>query len=110
MKSVAIFGEAISKKEIVHTCNKFVIDDIRLMAGIIEEEDIVLEEGKEFNNSILVKKIAFSCNFRDRPLITFVNQKVIEGQSNGDLFYSHFGSEFVGEIIQIGQDVKEFKI
>lgn len=110
MESVAIFGETLSNKSIVKNFGAFTIDANKLMVGLIEEEDIELPKGAGFDDFVLVKKIAFSCNYRDRPLISYINSKVIEGSETGDLFYSHFGSEFVGEVLQIGKDVKSLVV
>lgn len=110
MKSVVVFSERLLNSEIVKTSGEFILDNIKIKTGIIEEEDITLENSDDPKNHVLVKKKAFSCNYRDKPFILHVNNKIKNEESKNNLYFSHIGSEFVGEVIDIGEKVKNFKI
>lgn len=57
-------------------------------------------------NEILVKTRAFSCNYRDKALFLNFSERCRDFGSNA---YSPFGSDFVGEIVAYGKNVKGFK-
>jgi NADPH:quinone reductase-like Zn-dependent oxidoreductase len=56
-----------------------------------------------YRSKVLVKVRAFSCNYRDRALILSITM-MPKGAS-----YRCFGSEFVGEVLAVGDDVISFK-
>jgi NADPH:quinone reductase-like Zn-dependent oxidoreductase len=108
MKSFAFFNKDSFPAHLIKTSNSFVLDGVTINVGIIEEEDTVLSACEDHSRSVLVKKIAFSCNYRDKPMIFYVNDKI--NTKNADNLFSHIGSEFVGEIIKVGEDVKNLKV
>lgn len=105
MESVVFFSDNLEKKPIIKVSQDFEFNNIKLKTGIIEEEDIMLENNNNNSNKVLVKKLAFSCNYRDKSLLSYISNKIFDGKSNGELYYSHIGSEFVGEIIAKGKRV-----
>ena len=110
MESVVFFSEKSMPKDIVKTSGEFILDGIRIRTGVIEEEDVRLKASNASENSVLVKKTAFSCNYRDKPFVFFIDKKIKEGELNGNKYFSHIGSEFVGEIVDVGKNVKKLKI
>ena len=58
----------------------------------------------------MVKKRAFSCNYRDKSLIFKYNKEIGDETKKGNYMFSYIGSEFVGEIIEIGKNVENFEI
>jgi NADPH:quinone reductase-like Zn-dependent oxidoreductase len=110
MESVVIFSEKSMPKRRVKTSGEFILDGVKMRTGIIEEEDTILKSSDNFKNSVLVKKTAFSCNYRDKPFLFYIDKKIKEGGPNGDRYFSHVGSEFVGEIVDVGKNVKKLKI
>lgn len=61
-------------------------------------------------NSVVVKVSAFSCNYRDRSLMHQFYQQCKDLSGRRKYFYSPIGSEFVGEVIRIGEDVTSLNI
>ncbi|MEM7593391.1 MAG: zinc-binding alcohol dehydrogenase family protein [Cyanobacteria bacterium P01_A01_bin.83] len=61
---------------------------------------------EENNYRVLVRKKAFSCNYRDKALIFRIAKQAIESE---DIFFA-VGSDFVAEVIDIGAKVTELKI
>lgn len=61
-------------------------------------------------HSVVVKIQAFSCNYRDRSLIhQFAKQcKMLSG--NQKYFYSPVGSEFVGQVVKVGSEVRSLHL
>lgn len=59
-------------------------------------------------NTVLIEKKAFSCNFRDRSLLLKFNEKCRDTISKH--YFMPFGSEFVGKVINVGKNVKKLKI
>ncbi|MDR2058489.1 MAG: zinc-binding alcohol dehydrogenase family protein [Dysgonamonadaceae bacterium] len=57
-----------------------------------------------------MKKRAFSCNYRDKTLIFKYNKEIEDAAKEGNYLFSYIGSEFVGEIIELGKNVSGFQI
>jgi NADPH:quinone reductase-like Zn-dependent oxidoreductase len=62
------------------------------------------------DDSVLVRVKAFSCNFRDRSLLHFFNESCIQFSGDRKYFYSPIGSEFMGEVLEVGSHVHSLKI
>lgn len=110
MKSLAFFNKQVFPKDLVKTSHSFILDGVHCNVGIIEEEDTELANSDNPSKSVLVKKNAFSCGYRDKALILYVNRKITEGNSSNDNLFSHIGSEFVGEVIEVGNEVENLKV
>lgn len=54
--------------------------------------------------------MAFSCNYRDVALIVSFSQRCQEKTSDETIFYSGFGSDFVAEVVDVGENVTSFTI
>lgn len=60
--------------------------------------------------SVIVKINAFSCNYRDKGWLSHFNDLCVKFGSSGPARYSFFGSDFVGEVIKTGKDVRDLKV
>ncbi|WP_282081139.1 quinone oxidoreductase family protein [Aquimarina algiphila] len=110
MKSVAFFCDNLVKTKHTENQDVFVFDEKRINIGLIEEEDLSLSEFENPDDYVLVKKNAFSCNFRDRAVLLGRYFQIKEDEEKRRLSYNYIGSEFVGEVIEVGKNVKDFKI
>ncbi|GAA6615661.1 zinc-binding alcohol dehydrogenase family protein [Scytonema sp. NUACC26] len=106
MRNVAICGSHvknfISSPSFVTAIE---MDGVPIFCGLIHTEDIKFDRHIPENRfKVLVRKIAFSYNYRDKNLIFTTAIKAALNR-----FYV-VGSEFVGEVIDIGSDVTDFQI
>lgn len=78
-----------------------------LLGYIDDEDDIEFDNGDEKNSHyILIKKLAFSLNYRDRELM---NLFYSECQLLPDIGYAGIGSDFVADVISCGSKVVGIK-
>jgi NADPH:quinone reductase-like Zn-dependent oxidoreductase len=106
MRNVAILGnktkELLAKNPSVSTIN---LHGVPVNCGIVSTRPPAFESGGEKDRTkALVNVKAFSCNFRDQALILTASRK---GPENS--FYT-IGSDFVGEVIAVGEDVEGFSV
>lgn len=80
----------------------------RISFGLVESEKPKNWLSMNTNDSVLVEKKAFSCGFRDRSLLLTFREECLT--HNTKHYYLPFGSEFVGEIVYVGKNVKRFKV
>lgn len=64
-----------------------------------------------FSNQVLLKKLAFSCNFRDKSLLlNFAsNIQKYTSESPDEFIYACIGSDFVARVMEIGSNVTHLK-
>jgi len=74
--------------------------------ALIEREDLKFDPEKN-PDKVLVRKLAFSCNYRDVSLIKTVHQTI---KNKKDLTYFVIGSEFSGVVVNIGVNVTKVKV
>ena len=80
------------------------IDGLQVNVGLVELEDPVFDaQDPVFAESVLVRKAAFSLNFRDKRKIL---QMAVAG--SGDQF-AVIGSDFAGEVVDAGANVTSFR-
>ncbi len=106
MRNIAICGNQLEK---LITRPSFVsaieMDGIPVSFGLIHTEDVQFDNQLPENCfSVLVRKIAFSCNYRDKNRIFKTTTEAPDNR-----FYV-IGSDFVGEVVDIGSKVTELKI
>src|SRR5262249_20762329 len=105
MRNVAILGnktrELLANNPSVSTIN---LHGVPGNCGIVATMPPAFESGEKDRRKALVKITAFSCNYRDQALILAACRK---GPENS--FYI-IGSDFVGEVIAVGEDVEGFAV
>lgn len=106
MRNLAICGDNLNQSLVKTLANAPIeLDAVPLLAGLLETPDIDFEPTlPENRDRVLVRKIAFSCNYRDKGLMLTAASKL-----NSDRYYV-IGSEFVGEIVAVGAEVTDLKI
>lgn len=108
MNSVIICGENIARFE-DPSFSTFPMEHLQVGCGLIEEEELDFNPGAaEHQRSLLLRKKAFSCNYRDKSLII---QTVMQANQHPDEFlYCGIGSDFVAEVLALGAQVTEFQV
>ncbi|MEO1376421.1 MAG: zinc-binding alcohol dehydrogenase family protein [Cyanobacteria bacterium J06635_10] len=106
MRNIAICGSqlkpSILNNEVIDTID---LEGIKVNCGLINTRDPNFDSNAPKNKfMVLVKIRAFSCNYRDKNLI------LKTATTAPDTSFYVIGSEFVGEVIDIGAEVTELKI
>jgi NADPH:quinone reductase-like Zn-dependent oxidoreductase len=110
MKSVSILTPANVAFDNIIVNGSFQLENTEITVGLVEEADLKLSDSVDPDNRVLVKKRAFSCNYRDKSLIFKYNKEIEDAAKAGNYLFSYIGSEFVGEIIDVGKNVEDFQI
>ncbi len=97
-------------EHLLENISVFYIGDIRIPIGIIKHEEIDFWSAMNKDGMVLIRKDAFSCNYRDKAIIINFATQLHEKRKNGIFAYSPIGSEFVGTVIDVGKGVDVFKI
>ncbi|AZQ63749.1 zinc-binding alcohol dehydrogenase family protein [Flammeovirga pectinis] len=74
--------------------------------ALIETEDTYFNPN-EHVDKVLIRKKAFSCNYRDLSILLLQSERI---NNNSQIAYTPFGSEFSGIIEDIGNNVVNFKV
>jgi hypothetical protein len=108
MNAIAICNKYFQKRNIDTPVFDFSICNKQILIGII---DIPYYDcKKEFTeNSVLVLVKAFSCNYRDKAMMLIFNDLCTNAIEKHKYRYSPFGSEFVAEVLDVGNNVKSLK-
>ena len=111
MRTVAICGKNVKSSFLSQDfVDAIEIEGIPVYCGLINTQDIEFNSRKPENKfQVLVKKLAFSCNYRDKNFILKMAQAVNTKAEVQSRFLA-VGSDFVGEVIDIGYGVTNFKI
>jgi len=106
MKNIAICGNKIGRAVFDYNSIETIeMNGVPLRCGLIHTKDTHFDRNHPENRfSVLVKKRAFSCNYRDKNLILKMATRGSE-----DSFYV-VGSDFVGEVIDTGSEVTGLQI
>lgn len=88
---------------------QFVIDGEEVTVALLDASDSNFDSFFD-SHSVLVRVKAFSCNFRDRGFLHLFHEQCKNLSGNQKYFFSPIGSEFVGEIVKVGENVSEFKV
>jgi NADPH:quinone reductase-like Zn-dependent oxidoreductase len=110
LESVIIFPEEMNTYDGLKTKGLFTIEGYDIHTGLVEEPDLLLIDCPEKENSVLVKKIAFSCNYRDKTILLNSDKFIKSEILKGNFHFTYLGSDFVGEVIDTGANVKDFTI
>ena len=104
MQSVAICGKQLSWPVCDHKVTVDIAGRPIDFALVNSKMPAFLPEDSKFRHKVLVRIDAFSANYRDKSLLlTFDN--ICRERS-----YFCFGSEFVGEVVELGADVSLLKV
>lgn len=68
---------------------------------------LFFEDDETFDDLILVKKIAFSLNFRDRAILVRNKQKL---NKKDEAFHIPMGSDFVAVVVAVGRNVRNISL
>jgi len=106
MRNISICGSKLQHSlTLPNIVQAMQIDGIDVFCGLIHTEESEFDANLPKNKfNVLVKKRAFSCNYRDKNLILKTAVHVPE-----ERFYT-VGSDFVGEVVAFGAEVTEFQV
>lgn len=107
MRNIAICGsQDIRSKLGKNFIEAIEINSIPVFCGLLHTGDISFNRNSPENKlQVLVKKRAFSCNYRDkRSILTVGTCEELKS------FFKVIGSDFVGEVIDTGSEVTELQI
>ncbi|UQS84126.1 MDR/zinc-dependent alcohol dehydrogenase-like family protein [Bombilactobacillus thymidiniphilus] len=91
--------------------NPIQIAENEIKVGTLDVNKPRFDKGSYKNSGfVLIKVLSFSCNYRDKAIIVKNGNKINYGLESEASPISYFGSDFVGEVIAIGPDVKDLKI
>lgn len=106
MRNISICGSKLQHSlTLPNIVQAMQIDGIDVFCGLIHTKESEFDAKVPKNKfNVLVKKRAFSCNYRDKNLILKTAVHVPE-----ERFYT-VGSDFVGEVVALGTEVTEFQV
>lgn len=114
-ESVIISGSNVKKLDEFRnnqSTNIFFLGQTEVGCSLLDVEDPSFAASEmQHRKSVLVKKIGFSCNYRDKTLIlqTALQANARNKQNPDDLYFSCIGSDFVAEITDVGSEVTKFR-
>jgi NADPH:quinone reductase-like Zn-dependent oxidoreductase len=106
MRNISICGSKLQHSlTLPNIVQAMQIEGIDVFCGLIHTEESEFDTNVPQNKfNVLVKKRAFSCNYRDKNMILKTAVHVPE-----ERFYT-VGSDFVGEVVALGTEVTEFQV
>ncbi|MCW5315515.1 zinc-binding dehydrogenase [Nostoc sp. KVJ3] len=109
MKNIAVYSNKLNKlNNPIYRTNKIDyidMNNVPIFCGLVETKDIHFDNNSPENQfKVLVKKTAFSCNYRDKAIIF---EATINAPEDSFLVV---GSDFVGIVIDMGSEVTGLKI
>lgn len=107
MKAIVAINPKMKSKIDYQHLGTIMFGTLEIIFGVVEFEQPNFAKSASKNDDYLFLKVtAFSCNFRDKGILT-ENYKNIE---KTERLFVPFGSEFCAEVIEVGNNVKEFQI
>ncbi len=90
----------------------FYLNEFKIPIGIIDVDGFSPDTLDEKQNAVIVRKKAFSMSYRDRAILFSMYGRFYNQNNDKDnvAFFSCVGSEFIGEVIARGNNVKHLKI
>ena len=109
MRSLAIANSDFVLRMLPHeSVEPFELEGVPLVCALLQTASPEFDGTAQENRArVLVRKHAFSCNYRDKGII-FASLK--GGQSYTKYAYLTIGSEFSGEVVAVGTDVTGFSL
>jgi NADPH:quinone reductase-like Zn-dependent oxidoreductase len=107
MRSLAIANNDLVLRMLPHeSVEPFELEGVPLVCALLQTAPPEFAGTAPENRArVLVRKHAFSCNYRDKGII-FASLK--GGQGYAKYAYLTIGSEFSGEVVSVGADVTEY--
>lgn len=103
MRQIGIASDDFSIRE-GESVAEFVMEGVVFKIALIETDaPEFIPERTQDRSRVVVKKKAFSLNFRDRGLL-FNAHSILNAKDSNKHFFA-FGSDFVGEVLSVGSDV-----
>lgn len=117
MRQVAIFNEILTaySNDMIHVepeaMTSFNLNHTPVTCGLINASDTYFDGSlPENRHSVLVRKKAFSCNYRDKAMALSAKQQVDRFAEKNQAKFFTLGSEFVGEVVAIGSEVESLSL
>jgi len=105
MRALAVVSPSVYQK-IENKC-VFSIDEVEVLLGFVDIPKTEFDSTSQQNvNSVLIRKVSFSLNYRDLALMQLVWSKI--GIAENDIFYP-IGSDFAGYVEAVGKNVTAFQ-
>lgn len=106
MRNFAICGSKFSAiKSTQDWIEETTLEGIPIYCGLVHtQEPDFAADSSAHQGQILVRKRAFSCNYRDKSLILKMATRGL------DTSFYVVGSEFVGEVVAVGTDVQDWQV
>jgi NADPH:quinone reductase-like Zn-dependent oxidoreductase len=108
MNTIVVCNKYLQKRKTDIPVFDFSVYNKQILIGIVDIPS--LDCKKDFtDDSVLVLVKAFSCNYRDKAMILTFYDLCSNNIEKHKYRYSPFGSEFVAEVLDVGNNVKSFK-
>ncbi|WP_257668513.1 MDR/zinc-dependent alcohol dehydrogenase-like family protein [Parapedobacter tibetensis] len=107
METVAVCSSNFKKNERCLDYIEFEMCDSVIPIALL---DVDQSFEKVPEDGVVVEINAFSCNYRDKSIVIHSNDKCRNQSVSGNLYYYPVGSEFVGKVVEIGNEVKHLRI
>lgn len=110
MKSIVVCHPNIVKNHPNELYSKWVLNDRKYNIGLLEIPIKTFPSNAVHEECVLLKKLAFSCNYRDKGMIHIMYDSLMEKSNITSYFFAPFGSEFCAEVIQVGNKVSGLEV
>lgn len=101
---IAVCGENLRSSPFCGSIGAIELDGVQIDVGRVAVHPAEFDRDCPDNRSlVLVEVTAFSCNYRDRPLLVHLGSTVPPDA------FCHFGSEFAGVVLDVGPGVTTIK-
>lgn len=117
MRQVAVFNEIMTRhsngKAQVESgkLQSFLLNENSITCGLINAGDTNFDGALPENyDKVLVRKKAFSCNYRDKSLVVKAQLMIDSCAEKNQAKYYTVGSEFAAEVVAVGQEVQNLKV
>ncbi|WAC01056.1 alcohol dehydrogenase catalytic domain-containing protein [Lacinutrix neustonica] len=108
MRVLAVLSPSLDKKIESKDKSYIPIDSLKIPLALIHVADEVFDTHDTNNKDlVLLKKKGFSLNYRDLGIIENAWKKLKD--FDGDTYYP-IGSDFCGEVVKIGENVKNLSV
>ena len=108
MRALAVLSPSLDKKIDSKDKSYIPIDSLKIPLALIHVPDEEFHvDDERYDNAVLVRKKGFSLNYRDLGIIENAWGKLKDFE--GDTYYP-IGSDFCGEVIKIGRNVKNLEV